>query len=686
MEGKAEEPETADAQPVMEPESRWARPLRVHLSVVIVLLLVALSVPLMWITFQEGRQAALSSAEQQMRLLSRGTVDLFGGTFRDGYSTITVGAVLPSLAAEPPLYMDAKREFFVRTLKASPNLDAVYAGYPSGAFVHAMRVSRSDRWREAVGAPPEAVFGMRVVMRPPAGKPLSTWYFLDGDGQQIGAGPQREVDFDPRRRPWYKAAVGKDEPVSTGPYVSASTQSLTLTLAGTMMTDDSIVIGADVMLETIGDMLRENAVSEHSVGYVFDENGKLIVHSDPVVMAELVDQLSTRSTGNRAFAANDPELVAQIAARGEQAGPAVANDRVLRAVESLLASTPDSSEDGLLRFNVGEAPWLIRVASGEVGNAHLLKGYKVVIAAPVEDFTAASIELLKKKLMLAAAFVAMGILLALLISRRISRALVALADDAKQIGNLDFQNWKVTHSLISEINMLGGALSSARDAIRSFAVYVPRELVRRIVASGQATAGAAARREVTVLFTDIQDFTTISEQHTPEEVVDMLTGYFQTMNVIVQRHGGVIVQYLGDSIYAMWNAPHEDADHVVNACLCALELKAAIDRLNHDNAAAGRPSLVTRYGLHTGVAVVGSVGAEDRKQYTAMGDTVNVASRLEGMNKQFGTSILATQAVRDRAVPHVGFRPLGTASAKGRHEQIEIFEVVPPGLTGGMLP
>ena len=233
--------------------------------------------------------------------------------------------------------------------------------------------------------------------------------------------------------------------------------------------------------------------------------------------------------------------------------------------------------------------------------------------------------------------------------------------------------------------MLGRALSSARGAIRTFAVYVPRELVRQIVASGQAAAGAAVKREVTVLFTDIRDFTTISEQHSPEEVVEMLTAYFETMNVIVERHNGVIVQYLGDSIYAMWNAPTENADHVDDGCRCTLELKSAIDELNAENARIGKPELVTRFGLHTGVAVVGSVGAKDRRQYTAMGDTVNVASRLEGMNKQFGTSILVSASVKQKAgdLPHIAFRALGAATAKGRHEQIEVYQLVeaaPPQL------
>ena len=305
-----------------------------------------------------------------------------------------------------------------------------------------------------------------------------------------------------------------------------------------------------------------------------------------------------------------------------------------------------------------------------------MRGNTVVIAAPVADFTAASDLLLKRDLLIAGMFLIAGTLAALMIARLVSTSLSKLTDDARQIGDLEFARQKPVQSHIAEINTLAGALGSARDAIRTFALYVPRELVRRIVASGQAVAGSAARQEVTIIFTDIRDFTTISERHSPEEVVSLLSGYFQLMNDIVERHNGVIVQYLGDSIYAMWNAPTPDAEHVDDGCRCALALKAGVDAFNEGNRQAGLPELITRYGVHTGAAVVGSVGALTRRQYTAMGDTVNVASRLEGLNKEFGTTILASEAVKARADASFRFRPLGLTRAKGRAEQIEVFELV----------
>lgn len=168
-----------------------------------------------------------------------------------------------------------------------------------------------------------------------------------------------------------------------------------------------------------------------------------------------------------------------------------------------------------------------------------------------------------------------------------------------------------------------------------------------------------------MLFTDIRDFTTISEQHSPEDVVDTLSAYFELLNTIAERNGGTVVQYLGDSIFVMWNAPVPDARHAENGCRCALAMKAAVDELNEANCRNGRPALITRFGLHTGPAVVGSFGAISRQQYTAMGDTINVASRLEGLNKEFNTSILVSAAIHEAVADRFALRPLGWCSSRG---------------------
>jgi adenylate cyclase len=258
----------------------------------------------------------------------------------------------------------------------------------------------------------------------------------------------------------------------------------------------------------------------------------------------------------------------------------------------------------------------------------------------------------------------------------VSRSLYRLADEARRIGDLDVGEKAVSHSLITEINTLATALASSRHALGQFALYVPREVVRRIVNSDGRTLVKAKRQDVTVLFTDIRDFTTISEQHSPEDVVETLSAYFEVLNTIAERNGGTVVQYLGDSIFVMWNAPVQDIRHAENGCRCALAMKAAVDGLNEGHRKNGRPELFTRFGLHTGPAVVGSFGAISRQQYTAMGDTINVASRLEGLNKQFDTSILTSAAIHDAVADRFDLRPLGLTQVKGRAEKVDIWELI----------
>ncbi|MFI0848029.1 adenylate/guanylate cyclase domain-containing protein [Mesorhizobium sp. IMUNJ 23232] len=632
--------------------TRWVRPLRLHLSIVIILLLIGISAPLMGLTYEQGRRMALATAEEQMNQLSQHTIDRYRSLFNDGYSTVTVASVLKPLLSPPSVDLDAKTDLMIKTLEGSPYMDGFYVGYPDGAFLHAVAVERNPGWAQAVGAPAGTVFAVRTIDRSDT-VPVSTWRFLDQAGTVVGERSTSEVSYDPRKRPWYRAASNGGEPVAVGPYVTATTRSLALTLAAPMAGNRKVVVGADLLLATISRLLAREAVSENARGYVFDREKKLIVHSDEAIMGQVLEGLLA----------------------GGKNGHNSAADPALEPIREELRVIAEG-QDRTARFEVDGEPYIARISS--VGFSDLLRGNTIVIAAPLSDFIGPSQRLLTKNLIVTGIVLIAGIFVALVVARLISRALLALSEDAHQIGNLDFKARPAGFSWIAEINTLSRALASAREAIRTFALYVPRELVRNIVASGQASAGKAVRQEVSVLFTDIRDFTTISEQHSPEEVVGMLSTYFDLMNPIVERNNGVIVQYLGDSIYAMWNAPVADPSHVDDACRSALELKAAIDAFNAANRQAGRPELVTRFGVHTGEAVVGSVGAQARRQYTGMGDTVNVASRLEGMNKEYGTTILVSGAVRERCTEPFDFRSLGVAKAKGRNEGIEIFELTGP--------
>ncbi|NLS05024.1 adenylate/guanylate cyclase domain-containing protein [Rhizobium sp. P32RR-XVIII] len=630
----------------------WAVPLRLHLSVIILALLAVTALPIVWITYTQGRFAALSTGEAQMRQLGLRTIEDYRNVFKGGYTAVLTASAVPEMLTAPPNDLKAKQDFLLKALQSSFRVDGIYAGYPDGGFVQALGVAADPEFRGNLNAPAQAAYAVRVVSRVD-GPPSTIWTFYDKEMRLLNRRADRDDMFDPRVRPWYLAAVGEGRTVSVGPYVSASTHFLTMTIATPSGPSNRVVIGADVMLVTLGAVVDVSALSEHARGYVFDQKGGLIVHSDKDVMNEV----------RRRLRAGQEVSVATLA----QADP------TLPVVTNLLTSDRSLATGAVVRFPVNGHDYLAQVF--REGIASLRGGYTVVIAAPLEELVGPVERRLKRNLAIAAAFLATGVLIALVISRLVSRSLYRLADEATHMGKLEFGESRIAHSWISEVNVLAKALSSARHAIRTFSVYVPRELVRRIVIAGQSAVGTAVRQDITVLFTDIRDFTTISEENSPEEVVALLSGYFETLNEVVERHGGTIVQYMGDGVLAMWNAPLHDPRHVENGCYCALAMKAAIDAMNAANAADGRPLLITRFGLHTGQAVVGSVGAETRRQYTAIGDTVNIASRLEGLNRQYGTSILVSGAVRDAVGEMFELVAVGIVSVKGRTGQTELFEL-----------
>jgi adenylate cyclase len=141
------------------------------------------------------------------------------------------------------------------------------------------------------------------------------------------------------------------------------------------------------------------------------------------------------------------------------------------------------------------------------------------------------------------------------------------------------------------------------------------------------------------------------------------------------RHRGTVDKFIGDAIMAIWNAPADDPDHAVNACASALAFQRANDRLNAEFEREGWPVYKTRCGLHTGQAVVGNVGSVDRMNYTALGATVNLAARLEGLNKNYGTSILVSATLRERAASRFVFRSVDHISPKGFAEAFDIYEL-----------
>jgi len=213
----------------------------------------------------------------------------------------------------------------------------------------------------------------------------------------------------------------------------------------------------------------------------------------------------------------------------------------------------------------------------------------------------------------------------------------------------------------------------ARQVHAMFAQYVPPAVVARLVEQPELLRLGGEAREVTLLFTDLANFTALSERLSAEQTVEVLTGYFNAMTPLIHAQGGTVDKFIGDAVMAFWGAPLEDAQHAEHAVRAAIAMQRAMEPLAAQLQARGLPPIRMRIGLHTGRVVVGNVGSAQRFSYTAIGDAVNLASRLEGANKAFGSAILLSGATAQRLPPDIALRPLDDVIVKGKSEPVRVY-------------
>ena len=225
---------------------------------------------------------------------------------------------------------------------------------------------------------------------------------------------------------------------------------------------------------------------------------------------------------------------------------------------------------------------------------------------------------------------------------------------------------------------------SKRQLTGLFGQYVPPELVDEMSRDPENYSMAGRKAELTVLFSDVRGFTTISEGLEPDQLATLMNEYLGAMTAVVRKNRGTLDKYIGDAIMAFWGAPVDDAEHAKHAVLTAIEMQEALIDLNKTLVAKGWPDLKIGVGVNTGTMTVGDMGSPVRQSYTVMGDAVNLGSRLEGITKQYGVGIIAGESTRELVKDDFVFRELDRVRVKGKAEPVGIYE--PVGLAGKVAP
>ncbi len=259
--------------------------------------------------------------------------------------------------------------------------------------------------------------------------------------------------------------------------------------------------------------------------------------------------------------------------------------------------------------------------------------------------------------------------------RTIRRGLAQIEREATRMRGFDFAS-AATDSPFRDVSAVLLGLEQAKTAMRAMGKYVPIDLVRQLYEANREPTLGGRLANVSLMFTDIKDFTTLAEHLPPDRLAQLLGEYFQAMTAPVLETDGTVDKYIGDAVMAIWNAPKPCDDHAVRACRAALACVEATRKLFATPAWGGMPALVTRFGLHTDDVLVGHFGAPNRMSFTAMGDGVNLAARLEGLNKQYGTTLLVSEAVYDKAKTTFAFRRIDRVAVKGRTKGVDVYELL----------
>ncbi|WP_115702958.1 adenylate/guanylate cyclase domain-containing protein [Legionella sainthelensi] len=522
-------------------------------------------------------------------------------------------------------------QFLFDTIQDNPDIFMIHYGAANGDFFNINREEKK---------------GLQLIhtvnSKPPF---VNIRYELDQQGKIIKK-ESITIPYDPRNRPWYQEVVRYKKPIWTNTYkfylfgkrpgvaVAAPVYDKNNNLKG--------VIAIALTTTRLQQFIRELELTKNTMIFVINNESNVIAFRDP--------QTSENILGKKL----NPDLLKKL-----NISSTILDEHFHSKIQSYVY------EDQ--RYFFSYQPIINKLG---------IEPWHILIVTPENDVIKPLKNLSKGYILLTIVVLFFGALLVRIISQKISNPIIQLAEESKKITMFNLKSKSPLQTMIKEISYLDKALSTLRSSLTSFQRYVPHSLVKKLVHTGQIAQVGGQNQIITILFSDIKSFTTISESTSPQKLMTYLSDYFQSMTEAVIQHEGTLDKYIGDAVMALWNAPSKDVEHAFHACETARVMLERLQILNQKHKNEGFPEFNIRIGIHTGEAIVGNVGSEDRLSYTALGDTVNLASRLESISKNYNTQIIVSHATFNHVSDKFLFRFLDEVAVRGKQESIAIYELI----------
>jgi class 3 adenylate cyclase/ABC-type nitrate/sulfonate/bicarbonate transport system substrate-binding protein/HAMP domain-containing protein len=623
-----------------------------RLSAVMSGLFVLLSIPvlifILLYNYRENGVAIRATLKDQVSKTKQVSIDDAENLMYPVAATLKLLAAIA--AADPDAFKkEESRELLYQALTSARQIDAAYVSYEDGYHRVVTRID-DDRRRSDPAIPPSANWHSSYIDSFAGSlRRVRHRTFFDIWPHVVG-NHDVETILDIRTLPGYQAAKEARALIIEQPSINPDTGYPIISVRYPII-KDGVFIGsasANITLDVISRFLASHRASPRSMTLIANPNNGMII------------AFPDQKKGVRIK--NDRLEIARL--------DDIADDNVREAYR---LQSETSRDDFFFRSpqNGEEISASFTRFPGSFGQP-----WEFVILTPTSDFVGSLERTNRQMIFLIAALTGVELLLIYFLSRRLSRPIEGVSRELRSVEDLSFTHAVPATSNIREIKELQTAVGLFETSLRSFSSFVPLDVVRELIKTGIPLTLGVEQRIMTVMFTDLQDFSTLAEQMAPNDLLSQLSVYFEAVSQAIAQEHGTVDKFIGDGVMAFWGAPAHRPDHTLRACCGAMRAVRRMQQTNDAWSAEGRPRLHLRIGLHCADVLVGNVGSSERLSYTVMGDGVNVAARLEGINKTFGTTICISDSIFEVAGPDIVARPIRKVQVKGREHAFMIFELL----------
>jgi adenylate cyclase len=476
------------------------------------------------------------------------------------------------------------------------------------------------------------------------------WFYYNKNDKLMFVENVNHILYDPRSREWYKETAKDLKSHQTEPYFFGTIKNLVSTYSEAITSDAGNflgIVGVDINVRDLSLFLANKKYNEGCLLFIIDDKNNIIASSRP----------------------DNPMLNQDGKAR-----PIYSNE-LNNTPEGLALSLEKSMSSSDFTIKLDNTTYMCNFSAFS-DSFTLMENRKWRLLTIVPSSFLVTSNIWEDALLYI--FVILILMMQIIImARRITNPLEGLNEEMTRIQKFDFRDSPDLVSRIYEVSNLWKVMKSMKHSLASFTKYMPKSVVMKLIEKNETVVLGGEQKTVTILFTDIAGFTTISESFSqPKDLILFISEYFEVMTTTIIAENGTIDKYIGDAIMAFWGAPDDNEMQAFDACRAALICQHAIGKLNVILESENKPVINTRIGIHKGEVVVGNMGSSERMNYTVIGDSVNLAARLEGINKYYDTKIIISEDVYQAIQPHFLARVLDIVAVKGKSNAVRIYELL----------